>query len=297
MLVSEYLRQNPAASPGAFYNDVPGLISRALQSGSFPPPAPPPAAANAVTGAPAGILNGFRLELSGLSKGYDRALFIPQADAVFLSLEPKPDEKPLFAALKPYENRFSLQYLYLLDSFTPESLNRLYAFANPAANERDNGGPLPAGLLDKRNILAEGALYRIASYDTGLAAKNARSRAAGNYRRNTSAGTPYYSVTRNLYKTFVSNIAPPLKSAFDFLRRYRSQQLTALNVPGPGEAGGAAKSFERLAGAGMKEAVQTVFFAFSFASRLCSADPSPPKAGITAAQGRIKNTVEDFIRS
>jgi hypothetical protein len=250
------------------------------------------------------------MELTALSRGYDRALWISAADVPFFSLRPNPSETPVFAAFRSKNNRLNCQYLYLLDSFTPQSLSRLYTLANPEVNSRcrDTGKPLPATALSIRNRMAEQALYFITAADSGLDSRAPHARAAQQYRQNSSPSSPLFFLTANLHKTYTANIPQPARKAFDYLRKYRSQQLTSLNILGADDIDDAArKSLKYVADADTREALQTIFYAFSFASQLCRGELSPQTVNLRGrpasrppSAGRPKDMetpIGEFIRS
>jgi hypothetical protein len=298
MRVTDYLKQTPPINAGSFYTDIPALLSEAARSGRRPPPPP----RNVVTGALPDPLNSFRLELSALSRGYDRALWITSADAAFLSL--RPEGRPVLTVfrtpgrLSPY-----IQNLYFLDSFTADSLSRLYSFANPLVNNQfRDAKPLPAAALSLRNKMAERVVYFAAAHETGQAARENRAQSAERYRRNSSPDSPGYSLFNNLYKTFYANIPPAAGKAFDYLRKRRAQQLTGLNILGNNPTDAAVrKSLERLSTSDSREAPPTVFFAASFASRLCreaiSLQEARPAFPARRVQTGDETPVDDLLRS
>jgi hypothetical protein len=303
MRVDQYLKQVPLSGGAAFYTDVPDILAASLRSGKFPPPCPPPYSRHLLTGAPADPLNAFRLELTALSRGYDRALWIGAADAAFLSLRPKVREAPLFTAFRSRNDHLSYQYLYLLDSFTPQSLLRLSTLANPDVNRRcqDTGKPLSGAALSARSRTAERALYYTAAADSGLDTRAPRIRAAQQYRRNSSSDSrsPLFFMVHNLYKTYTANISRPARKAFDYLRKYRSQQLTSLTILEGGEKidDATQKSFAYIAASENREAVPAVFYAFSFASQLCRGELTPQTVEFrkqhsprSVSAGVLKNT-------
>jgi hypothetical protein len=284
MRVTEYLKQHPITGTSSTYDDIPGLLSAALQSGRYPPPLPLPPPRNAITGFYPNPVDGFRLELSALSRGYDRALFITSADAAFLSLRPKPDEKPVLSSFRSPGGGLFLQYLFLLDSFDGGSFSRLYSFANPRSNKENNksGLPLPPAALGLRNSMAARALYFSAANDTALEAGR-RVTMAREYKQNSSPASPAFALTGNFYKTCVSNIPSRALKAFDFLRKYHAQAITSLNILGANGADDAVKqSFSYLSKTSPDEVLPVIFFASSFASRLCGAEillaPERPRA-------------------
>jgi hypothetical protein len=303
MRVDQYLKQVPAAGPASVYGDLPALLSSAVRNGRYPPPLPLPPPRNAATGAFPDSVNAFRLELAALSRGHDRALFITAADAAFLSL--KPCGKPLAAVFRS-KNRFTLQNLYFLDSFTPDSLEKLYSSANPRINslhEKNEKRPLPPRAPAVRNKTAERVLFYISACDTGCGAGELRSESAALYRRNSSPASPGYSSAAGAYKTCMANIPPKAVKAFDFLRKYRAQQLTGLSILGPDDAGGAKQSFERLSASDPQEIIPAVFFAMSFAAQLCgrklslpAEGPAFPLQGRRASAGK-ETPVDELLRS
>jgi hypothetical protein len=298
MRVSEYLKQYPVVEPASVYKDIPELLSKALGLGRYPPPAPLALPRNVITGAPARSPAAFRLELEALVRGYDRALWISAADAAFLSLRPKEKERPV-PAVFPFQNRLSFQHLYLIDSFTPDSLADCFSFANPAFNEkRQPAKPLPGPALALRNTMAERIVYGAASHDT-----EGRADLAANYRNYSSPSSPSYFLAGGLYKTFLSNIPRPAWKAFDYLRKYRIRQLTGLDLPGTGRTDDPVKtSFDRLSKSDGGEILPVVYFASSFASRLCRGELSPPSAGLPRRaedrSGAAKETpIDELLRS
>jgi hypothetical protein len=305
MRVTDYLKQHPVTSAGTFYNnDMPSLLSETLRQHRFPPPLPLPPPRNVITGSAADPLTGFRLELSALSRGHDRALYIPAADAAFLSLRPR--EKPVLSAFRS-RNRIYLQNIYFLDSFTPDSLTQLYAFANPITNDQLQDNKLPPPLLALRNAMAQRALCFIASHDNTL--DDSARRFAKEYRQNSSPSSPDYFLSDNLYKTYYAAVSPAAGKAFDYLRKYHTRRLTGLNIPlpllhnGQTEEDAAKESLEYIA-QNPGRTIPTVFFALSFASLLCrqlspaAAYPSINRKDPPRQNDPIKETpIDHLLRS
>jgi hypothetical protein len=279
MRITEYLKQHPAAGAGFFYADLPALLSRALRSGRYPPPLPPPPPRSVTTGIFPDSVTSFRLELAAFSRGYDRALWMPSADAAFLHLEPEAEEKPVLAAFRSVRGLY-LQNVYFIDSFTAASLERFYSFANPRANAlyQPDKKPLSAKALAVRNEIAAKALFYTAAHDTGRDSGEPRMERAAFYRQNSSPGSPLFPLMNNAYKTYVSNIPPEAVKAFEYIRKYRAQQLTGLRIlSGDGIDATARKSLEYLSESNVSKpnpaeslsAFPAVFYAMSFASQLC----------------------------
>jgi hypothetical protein len=113
------------------------LLKASSRHGGFPFSRgdPLPENTNLVTGARRYDLNAQRLELHAASAGLDRTLWIFAADAEILGLELRDGQKPLpvFANITTSDHTACLEahHAYLLDQFTPETISRLYEYANP----------------------------------------------------------------------------------------------------------------------------------------------------------------------
>jgi hypothetical protein len=294
MTLENYLANTPVTGPALSYAALPSLISNALQSPSYPSISPFPPPRNVITGKSAGVLNDFRLELSACKYGYDRALWICAADAAFFLLRPQND--PLLASFRTAKNSIHSNYVYLIDSFTPQSLSRLYSFANPAANARMQlqNNAMPPPVLNARTAMAEKIVYALAAYDSGGTVAAQRPLGAAAYLRNTSPSSPSFFVTKNTHAAYKAAIPPPYRKAFEYLRKYRLQQLTSLNVLGHNPLDTDARlSLEALSKAPSREVLPAVFYALTFASHLCRDDPpvyQPPPIAPATVQRRPPHT-------
>jgi hypothetical protein len=127
--------------------------------------------------------------------------------------------------------------------------------------------------------MAQRALYFIASHDNTL--DDSARRFAKEYRQNSSPESPSYFLAQNLYKTYYANIPPQAGKAFEYIRKYHTRRLTGLPISLPLLHGGqteddaAKKSLEYIAQDDPGQTIPTVFFALSFASRLCRLSPAP----------------------
>jgi hypothetical protein len=200
-------------------------------------------------------------------------LWIASADAAFLSLEPKPQEKPLFTAFRLNDNRMSFQYRYLLDSFTPESLGKLFTFSPPGIPDTPDKKRSPT-IRAFRNKMSESMLFFMASHDSGFDTKNIREKRSANFRTHSSPASPAHYVTKGMYRTYISSITAQAKPAFEYFRKYHAQQLTSLPILGNNIDDSTGKSLRHLTRSSA-DALQTVFFARSFASQLCRDNPIP----------------------
>jgi hypothetical protein len=278
--IEEYLKNASITVPGMFYSDMASLISKTLASGAYPSATPFPPSYNVLTGRYAGDLNSFRLELYARSRGYDRALWITSADASFFSLRPKHEKHdPFFTAFRTPKDKLNCQYLYLMDSFTPESLTRLYSFVNPVTNASASfqKHAIPPSLLDARNVLAEKILFSLTAHDAGNPVT--RERLAGTYLRNMSPDSDSFFLTKNAHKTYLANIPAPYKKVFEYLRKYRTQQLTSLSILGNSAIDDdTKKSFDLLSKDTSKGNLPSVvFYSWNFAAQLCRNGQTMPQ--------------------
>jgi hypothetical protein len=292
MKITDFMKRASLCDPESACGDVGLLLDAAVSAGRFPSDKPLPRDCNAVSRYHADILNGQRIELAAITQGFDRALWIHAADAAFLGLEPRGD--PLRLAARNAGKggvRFSLQNVYLIDQFSDASLSRLYAWANPAVN-REYASGLGETALRVRNALAVKSVYAIAQYDTGILDAVHRTKAMKNYRENTlSVSGTGFALARDTHRSCLAAIPPPGRSAFEYLRKYHAQQLTALQVIPAGSAnnGGLRKSFDYLA-RNPGEALRTVFYSRLFAARLCNPEFAVPyPVSLTPASSMREN--------
>jgi hypothetical protein len=275
MRITDYIKHASFDDPASSCGDLGMFLDAAVSSGRFPADRPLPRDCNAALLCHADIMNGQRIELAAIAQGFDRALWIHASDAAFLGLEPRGD--PLRLSTRnagPAGVRFSAQTVYLIDNFTDSSLSRLYAWANPVLNQKHAAGLDERALLI-RNTLAVKSLYALAHYDTGIPDAVSRKKAAAHYRSNTSSGSagksPGFVLAQDVHRSYTAAVPPAGRGAFEYLRKYHAQQLTALPIipAGSGNNAELRKSFDYLA-RNPQEAVRTVFYSRLFSARLCN---------------------------
>jgi hypothetical protein len=302
MKITEYMKNAAVKKPGELCLDTSELLSLSVAGGFFPSCAPMPRELNAATHAHADILNGTRLEFAAMAKGYSRALWISSPDAAFLGLVPKNSPVPLVSRNAGGVNAC---LAYLLDSFSAESFCRMCSLAGPKTGREFQNSPrgnASPAVLRARSRLAEKVFYAAANYDAGIIGRAGRSRAAECYRLNTGRGSSALAAARSIRESCIKNIAPPSISAFEYLRKYHTQQITALNLLPQGihKDAGLKSSLGFLSG-NPAESVKVVFFSRLFASRLCrpglsaSPDQGAAPAASRVSHARKETPVEEFI--
>jgi hypothetical protein len=292
MKITDYMKKTTTIPPNEIISDISRLFSSALKSDSFPSDNPIPRDLNAVSLGHADIVNAQRIELAALSKGYDRALWINAPDAAFLGLKPKDNPIPF---VYRENQKLNVQYVYLVDSFTEQSLNNLYAFNDPNP-DHENGNHRAVGKL------AQKVLYAIANYDTGSIDKTTRAQAVKQYRSNTAPGSPDFSNAQTIYKSYSAAIAPAARPAFDYFRKYHAQQITALPILREGvDKDPALKKSFRFLSDNPEQALKTAYYSRLFSSRVCCPNLSIQKSqGFTPAVSSVplvrKDTpIEEFL--
>jgi hypothetical protein len=274
MNILEYMKQAERIHPAGVLFDMPGLFAASVSKGTFPPSLPLPENLNAVSRSRAGILNGQRLELYALNLGLDRGVWLFASDAAFLGLETKKNlSQPLTLVSKTgYAGSVhaAAETAYLIDQFTPSSLERMYSFANPGINSSENHG-LEEPMLSARNRTAVNAVYALSRYDSGLGGKAARKNARKNLRDNSRPGSAGFKSALRTYALYTSSLPEDSKTVFDFLRSYYTQQLSGEPLLDNTRFNKhiLIKSMKKLSGD--KEAViKTFFYAKDFSQRLVS---------------------------
>jgi hypothetical protein len=298
MKITDYYKHTTLRDTGEFCTDTAGLLREALQASSFPAALPFLRDLNALTHKHAGILNSQRLELSAFAGGFSGTLWIQEADAALLALEPRGKALPL---AYPGNGGFGVTLTRFAGSFSKESLERMFSFVNPGENAKALPN-LPGTALAARNIAAQKALYAIANYGVETGQDPGRSRMAALYRKNTAPSSPALNVSQGMLSAYARPVPPPARPAFEYLRKFRAQQLTGLCLFSQAERNSSSlrKSFAFLSD-NPKEAVTAFYFSRLFAHKLCRTDLSKTRENsfeppFAARRTRRENIpIEDFI--
>jgi hypothetical protein len=179
-------------------------------------------------------INTQMIELKAASIGIERTAWVFGADAEFLGLtlrKPEadgpcdPDPLLWFAHItsRP-ETPVEAQTVYLIDQFTGESLNRLASCAyGPPENHEAAGDE---EVWKRRCLIAQGVLFSLHSYDSGLfdtALHQSRLKAT---KENTTPGTAGFPAAQKYYAASSGDLSNTQKQLFNAMLNYRSVQNT-----------------------------------------------------------------------
>jgi hypothetical protein len=219
-----------AYSDDSWLAGLDGFLAKTVKSGSLPysSPAPKPRNRNAVTFRPLDDANAQLLELKAASEN-KRPLWIFGADAEFLGLHlaradgafslnglDASNPVPVFASLSPKAK--DAQLAYLLDQFSPESLERAASLAHTR--------PRPGTPGARRRFMARRLLKTVYDYRSGVPSREEAGKNTRNIKANSVKDTQGFNAASSLYRAYTANSGPEQKSAFDTLRRYFITQYT-----------------------------------------------------------------------
>lgn len=192
---------------------------------------PLPQDINVVNGKHFGDLNRNLLELKASCIGAESLKWIYGSDATLLGLELKEETEkttPIIVAANiiSSDKKLDIQTAYLLDQFTPESIDRALQYVNVT---KQNNKEINPSILKRNQQMAIRMLKNISEYETGINEKELREEKRKNIENNFQNAAVSQDV-QNAFDFITKDMTSNEKLVFSMLNSYYVKQETGCSL-------------------------------------------------------------------